>query len=343
VVERYTYDPYGRVDFRNPDFTLEAGGSQFAWVYLHQGGRLDPSTGFYNFRNREYSPTLGRWLQVDPTVFEGGDSNLYRSDSNNPQTLVDPFGLAPPQLEIKQTDDPSPGVLGEFLWPAKWHLTNGRADASKGGYIIQLLNVTFNYEKKPNKNYKNPIDDGNWTYFEAWRVLPKEADSRETNQAALKPILAVLQAQKRLAQLIPALGKFIDERIKFFNGLRDANDVYGMLPFAIGSAGTVDFRGLAFYVDCMDEKDIRKYGFISNDEAVNKTHAGRLLAVNANTLVKWDKKRMEAKELILEKMIHDNKNVSLPVSHNISIRWNGILGKNPQLEDLQTKIISKTP
>jgi RHS repeat-associated protein len=52
--------------------------SSFAWRYLHQGGRLDTTSGLCHFRNREYSPTLGRWVQVDPIGFAGGDVNLYR-------------------------------------------------------------------------------------------------------------------------------------------------------------------------------------------------------------------------------------------------------------------------
>src|SRR5262249_39380763 len=67
VVERYVYDPYAAVTVRAPDPDWTAlGGSAYAWVYLHQGGRFDAASGLYDFRNREYSPTLGRWLQQDP-------------------------------------------------------------------------------------------------------------------------------------------------------------------------------------------------------------------------------------------------------------------------------------
>jgi RHS repeat-associated protein len=92
VVERYVYDPYGKVTFLSASWsTLSA--SAYAWIYLHQGSRWDSTSGFYNRRGREYSPTLGRWLQVDPIGFAGGDANIYRFVGNSPTNLVDPSGL----------------------------------------------------------------------------------------------------------------------------------------------------------------------------------------------------------------------------------------------------------
>lgn len=40
-----------------------------------------------------YSPNLGRWLEVDPIGFDGGDVNLYRAEGNDPTNAVDPSGL----------------------------------------------------------------------------------------------------------------------------------------------------------------------------------------------------------------------------------------------------------
>jgi hypothetical protein len=52
----------------------------------------------YSFRNREYSPTLGRWIQPDPSGFAGQDVNFARFVNNNPVRNNDAFGLqaAPP-------------------------------------------------------------------------------------------------------------------------------------------------------------------------------------------------------------------------------------------------------
>jgi RHS repeat-associated protein len=92
VVERYDYDPYGQATVLSPTWAA-LGSSAYGWIYLHQGGRYDSSTGLYNFRNRDYSPTLGRWVQQDPVGLEAGDTNLYRDVANNPMNLTDSSGL----------------------------------------------------------------------------------------------------------------------------------------------------------------------------------------------------------------------------------------------------------
>src|ERR1700722_3202852 len=56
---------------------------------------LDAETnGLYDFRARIYSPTLGRFMQVD-TIGAKGGVNLYAYVGNDPLNLIDPFGLMP--------------------------------------------------------------------------------------------------------------------------------------------------------------------------------------------------------------------------------------------------------
>ena len=92
VVERYAYDPHGLASVLTPAFAARAS-SSYGWVHLHQGGRLEPTTGMYQFGHRWYSPTLMRWLQQDPIGFDAGDTNLYRYVGNNPTNATDPSGL----------------------------------------------------------------------------------------------------------------------------------------------------------------------------------------------------------------------------------------------------------
>jgi RHS repeat-associated protein len=113
VVERYAYDPYGSVTVLNPNTWATMAGSAFAWVYLHQGGRYDAATGLYNFRNRDESPTLGRWLQVDPIRLRGGDTNLYRDEGDRPTSAVDPTGLRP--------EDATPSIFKDIGRDGKVH------------------------------------------------------------------------------------------------------------------------------------------------------------------------------------------------------------------------------
>jgi RHS repeat-associated protein len=98
VVERYLYDPFGGSGVSDPAPTIldanwnELAGSSYAWRYLFQGLRYDATTGLYYSRNRDYSPTLGRFLEHDPLGFDAGDTNLYRYVGNDPINADDPFG-----------------------------------------------------------------------------------------------------------------------------------------------------------------------------------------------------------------------------------------------------------
>jgi RHS repeat-associated protein len=92
VVERYAYDPYGNITFLSAAWgTLSA--SAYAWIYGHQGGRFDPTTGLYYFRHRDLSPVLQRWIEVDPLRFAAGQTNFNQDEGNNPTGLIDPTGL----------------------------------------------------------------------------------------------------------------------------------------------------------------------------------------------------------------------------------------------------------
>ncbi|MGL4422870.1 MAG: RHS repeat domain-containing protein, partial [Gemmataceae bacterium] len=91
VVEKYAYDPFGAVtiyDASNAIITASA----YGWQHFHQGGRRDSTTGLYHFRHREYSPTLGRWVTMDPIGYQAGDVNLYGYVGSNPIIYVDPLG-----------------------------------------------------------------------------------------------------------------------------------------------------------------------------------------------------------------------------------------------------------
>jgi RHS repeat-associated protein len=101
----------------------------FAWIYLHQGGRFDNTSGLYYFRNRDYSPTLGRWMQQDPIGFAAGDSNLYRYVRNDSPNATDPRGLVKPLISddgLKRsqvvtiiTDDTAWGDASSLWWKYK--------------------------------------------------------------------------------------------------------------------------------------------------------------------------------------------------------------------------------
>jgi RHS repeat-associated protein len=106
VVERYLYDPYGQVTVLNASWN-PLSGSAYAWRFLFQGYRYDWTTSLYYARNRDYSPTLGRWTRVDPKRFAAGDENFYRLKGGSPAAGLDPNGTD----LLPATFDPAQGPL----------------------------------------------------------------------------------------------------------------------------------------------------------------------------------------------------------------------------------------
>jgi RHS repeat-associated protein len=91
LVERYTYDIFGRPAIRDANGT-EIAASAFANPYRFTGRAYDAETGLYYYRARYYDYATGRFLQADPTGYTDG-LNLYTYVGSNPLTWTDPFGL----------------------------------------------------------------------------------------------------------------------------------------------------------------------------------------------------------------------------------------------------------
>ena len=91
VVERYMYDPYGKVTVLDADFSEDADGkSDYDNSILFAGYYHDWETGLYHVRNRYYHTRLG-WITRDPAGYADGMS-LYEYCGSRALTAVDPFG-----------------------------------------------------------------------------------------------------------------------------------------------------------------------------------------------------------------------------------------------------------
>jgi RHS repeat-associated protein len=94
VVETYSLSPYGETRIFDASGTdITATGSAISNTYFFQGRHLDSESGLYYFRNRYYSPDLGRFISRDPIGYAAGDINLYRFVGNGPYGGLDPMGL----------------------------------------------------------------------------------------------------------------------------------------------------------------------------------------------------------------------------------------------------------
>jgi len=91
MVESYTYTAFGQMTVFDASGTVRANsayGNRFGFT----GQRWDAETGLWYYRNRMYSPDLGRFLQRDPAGYVDG-ANLYAYVHNNPVLFTDPDGL----------------------------------------------------------------------------------------------------------------------------------------------------------------------------------------------------------------------------------------------------------
>jgi RHS repeat-associated protein len=87
IVQRIDYDEFGNVlTDTNPGF------QPFGFA----GGIYDNHTKLTRFGARDYDAETGRWTTKDPTLFAGGDSNLYGYVLHDPVNLTDPNGTVSP-------------------------------------------------------------------------------------------------------------------------------------------------------------------------------------------------------------------------------------------------------
>jgi RHS repeat-associated protein len=95
VIQRFVYTPYGEDTLITSGWVEQSTPPEVPWQYLFQGLKFTEGTGLGYVRNRDYSPNLGRFIELDPVGFEAGDKNLYCFVGNQPTQATDPTGLAP--------------------------------------------------------------------------------------------------------------------------------------------------------------------------------------------------------------------------------------------------------
>jgi RHS repeat-associated protein len=97
VINRFAYTPYGESQTLTASWATPVAGTTPAtpWAHLFQGLEFTAMTGLAYVRHRDYSASLGRFIELDPIGFNAGDNNWYRFVGNGPTGKVDPSGLIP--------------------------------------------------------------------------------------------------------------------------------------------------------------------------------------------------------------------------------------------------------
>jgi RHS repeat-associated protein len=139
VLERvYYFDAFGTPTFRSgtgvqlPDTST---GTRFLFTGREWFARL----GLYDYRNRTYSPRLGRFVQADPIGFVADDVNLYRYCNNSPITFIDPSGKAWIFQGLVTV-----GIITYALYEYMYHCSEGIREAEDGAQKREKLHESIN-------------------------------------------------------------------------------------------------------------------------------------------------------------------------------------------------------
>ena len=167
VLERFVYDPYGSVTVLSSSWTTRGDG--YSWVYLFQGLRYDPNTKLYNARTRDYSPTLGVWLEPD-TIGYGDGMNVYQMEQDGPASATDPAGMGGVGHHIipQALWNDLPDSAGKAVWDS---LTTGPLegghgwDAAHKAYSDAVRDLLKQWAKKKKVNLKKLTADQAYEFF----------------------------------------------------------------------------------------------------------------------------------------------------------------------------------
>jgi RHS repeat-associated protein len=144
LVERYTYGLAGE-----PQIWDGSGNSRSESAvenrFLFQGRDYLKEGAIYDYRNRFYLPSLGRFIQPDPIGFKGDSGNLYRYCGNDAVDRSDPTGL-----------------ISEWQRQMLWQ---GGGD----GTVSEQLTLMYQQQQAPSQVGRSGIDSAG----REWRGLTK--------------------------------------------------------------------------------------------------------------------------------------------------------------------------
>ncbi len=185
VVERVLYDAYGKSTLWNAAWSATQVSTLYNNEVLYAGYRLDPESGMYKVRHRDYHPTLGRWVQRDPIGYHDG-MNLYEYVKGNPALFTDALGqMTLAHSGMPKEDCPkSIPIPKNFMdamnasWAKSGHGTAGPVE--QGGSMIKTAAGPIEArEGKPGKpgsypqeNFPCPDSKKDEKYVGVWHTHP---------------------------------------------------------------------------------------------------------------------------------------------------------------------------
>lgn len=194
VIEQYSYDVFGVPKF------MSGGGSMISATaygnrFLFTGREWIGEIGLYDYRNRMYSPQLGRFLQTDLLRFDANDINIYRYVGNNPISRVDPTGLG--WVE----DD-------NMNFKTKWHLVSETYEEDAADFTRLIYSVTRVWEAEVEVDCKCE-ETGEIKTVSGTRTYTKTADFRDYGGLLNKSGTALPMGAPTFKSILNGLGKIL--------------------------------------------------------------------------------------------------------------------------------------
>jgi len=216
VKERCNYAPYGDITITDANYlsrTESAAGNTLTF----QGRRLDTETGLYYYRNRYYSPDLGRFMQRDPLGYVDG-MNLYEFVGGRVTVAVDPMGLTPITFGSPWYDDV---LLSPLPEPTHEACSAAEVFAELDKYLRQsLISAIESYEYI---DFRNCDDDITGIQLSSDEKQMLQNGMRNACQR-FETVLDMLESPPRYAHRVAYVGLFGSNRSKNQKLLRKAFD-----------------------------------------------------------------------------------------------------------------------
>ncbi|WP_182903040.1 RHS repeat-associated core domain-containing protein [Microbispora sp. H10830] len=189
------------------------------------GGAMDPSTGLTHLGAREYDPTTGRFLSVDPVIDtdDPQQMNGYAYSDNNPVTLSDPDGLRPGRCDAK-------------CWRIRTRLFNGAHKNLTGFHPVK---APFQ-SKRARAEYRH--------YSAAYKAMQPQISAliakRQAAQAAAAKAAAAQAAAQRTARNQSWLSKAFNWVGDHWDTISTTMSIVGLGICIVASAGTCALVGV---------------------------------------------------------------------------------------------------
>ena len=127
MVQETEYMPFGLALPRTAGTNKYPGG-----VPLYNGKEKQPETGLLDYGARQYDPTIGRWMVVDPLAGISRRWSPYNYAIDNPMRFIDPDGMAAKDIIVVLAPRGATGSGGKYAG----HMAVLIGDDTKGWVFI---------------------------------------------------------------------------------------------------------------------------------------------------------------------------------------------------------------